>query len=185
MSKVVKKRSWGKTTRRSEKIIVISREKIEEILNFDDECRENKLVSQRKHEKNETVFPEAMDLQQPELMTNERLIEALKRIKVPIPVYSDGKPSRERLLYLYKTNVLPQPQRNKQHWRRRRRRRNELEEDVGGVEEWLCGQHGVKVVVNEGRDDWSTNSVGGSTALLKKKWYLLLVVARKLVGIKI
>lgn len=117
-----------------------------------------------------------MDLQQPELMSDERLVEALKRIKVPIPVYADGQPSRERLLYLYKTNVWPQPQRERQQWRRRRRR-NDNWEDGGVGGEW--GEEGMKMEVNDGRDDWSTNRAGGRSVLLKKKWYLLLTVARK------
>jgi len=65
----------------------------------------------------------SLDLQQPELMSNERLVEALAKIKVPIPVYSDGSPSRERLLYLYRTYILPQPQRVRHQWRRKARHR--------------------------------------------------------------
>lgn len=167
----VKKRSWGKTRRR-EKVVVINREEIEETLqNFAKECRESKskiqLTSQQNHEKSGCVVPVGMDLQQPELMSNERLIEALKRIKVPIPVYADGSPSRERLLYLYKTNVLPRPQRNKQQWGRRgRRRRGRSNGDGAGG--W-GGEEGGEMDTG---GDWFTDGSGGSCTSLRIKRYI-------------
>ncbi len=97
--KIGKRRSWGKAKRR-EDITIINREGMEDILQKIDE------------EDKEKIKITEIDLQYPELMSNEVLTKALKRIKVPIPVYPDGSPSRERLLYLYKLNVLPRPQRS-------------------------------------------------------------------------
>lgn len=73
-----------------------------------------------------------LDLQQPELMSDFSLVEALRKIKVPIPVYADGSPSRERLLYLFRQHVMPRPQRTK-HGRRQLRRR--MLKRAGGGEE--------------------------------------------------
>lgn len=111
--KLLKRRSWGKTKHRE--VTVVNQEKIEEALQSLAEEAARKAESPDEATCKET----GVDLQYPELMSDGALISALKRIKVPIPVYSDGRPSRERLLYLYKMNVLPRPQRN--HWKRKRR----------------------------------------------------------------
>ena len=130
----VKKRSWGKTKQREE-ITIINHEKIEETLQ---KLAEEAKTSQSNEQKdgntvNSGSRSSGVDLQYPELMSNDALIAALKRIKVPIPVYPDGTPSRERLLYLYKTNVMPRPQRNS--WTRGRQRRKASKEDAVGVME--------------------------------------------------
>ena len=59
------------------------------------------------------VEPTQIDLQHPDLMNNDSLVKYLRDIKVPIPMYPDGTPSRERLIYLFKKHVTPQPQRSK------------------------------------------------------------------------
>ena len=119
----LKKRSWGKTKLR-EGVTVIDREKIEETLQIIAE-ETKKLQSSQERDNSAAGTGSKSDLQYPELMSNDALVAALKRIKVPIPVYPDGTPSRERLMYLYKTNVLPRPQRNS--WKRGRQRRNVAE----------------------------------------------------------
>lgn len=62
----------------------------------------------------------SVDLQHPEMLSTEQLMDLLSHYKVPIPVYSDGSPSRERVLYLYRKHVLPRPQRLRQHLRRQK-----------------------------------------------------------------
>lgn len=147
--KEMKRRSWGKTTHRE--ITVINREKIEETLKTIAE--ETKKCQATSDESNRSVG--IVDLQYPELMSNDSLITALKRIKVPIPVYSDGKPSRERLLYLYRMNVLPRPQRN---GRGRARTGISWNPDRGD-------QGGVAMDVEQ-QNDWSVN---GATRELQRK----------------
>ncbi len=110
------KRSWGKTKQRDE-VTIINHEKIKGTLQ---RIAEENKRSQSILKKGSTTNSKStgVDLQYPELMSNDALVAALKRIKVPIPVYPDGTPSRERLMYLYKNNVLPRPQRSR--WKRRR-----------------------------------------------------------------
>ncbi len=59
----------------------------------------------------------SVDLQHPELMSDSVLVKALSDIKVPIPIYSDGTPSRERLIHLFKKHVTPRPQRTRDEGR--------------------------------------------------------------------
>lgn len=133
-----RRRSWGRTKHRE--VTVIDQKKIEETLHsFAEEVRKREVVS------NEISVESTggIDLQYPELMSNDALISALKRIKVPIPVYPDGSPSRERLLYLFKTNVLPRPQRKQ--WKQKRRLQGSIvsHDDHGGsameVDDWCAG----------------------------------------------
>ena len=126
----LKRRSWGKTKQREE-VTIINREKIEETLQkISEESKKSQAILEESNNAAISKSSTAIDLQYPELMSNDALVAALKRIKVPIPVYPDGTPSRERLMYLYKTNVLPRPQRNR--WRTGRRRRNALKGDGSG-----------------------------------------------------
>lgn len=98
-----KKRAWGKTRHRGRKppseseddsTLVPLSEPIKKVKTF---------------EEPDTLIQ--IDLQHPELMSNDFLVKALGNIKVPIPIYPDGTPSRERLIYLFKKHVTPQPQR--------------------------------------------------------------------------
>ena len=130
-----KKRSWGKTRRRE--VTIINREEMEETLQtLAEEVRQSKVNSGMDGENT------GIHLQYPELMSNETLIKALRQLKVPIPVYPDGHPSRERLLYLYKANVLPRPQRNR--WRRRKRLlSNDSKMEVAhSDDDWTVGNDG-------------------------------------------
>ena len=124
------KRRWGKTRNR-DKITIVDRMEIEETLQkFAEEVKSFK----ERHEVASTPKQNhELDLQQPELMSDFALVEALKKIKVPIPVYADGRPSRERLLYLYRQHVMPRPQR--QGGRRPGRRRERKLKRVGGQAE--------------------------------------------------
>ena len=142
---ISKRRSWGK--RPKEKIAIIDQMEIEEAVK-------------------QTVLSDcspkigSTDLQHPELMTTERLAGFLSGMKVPIPVYPDGKPSRERLIYLFKRHVMPKPQRDTIRgpgkWRRRRKRRRS--DDVMDVD--LLSAHG---------DDWSHSSEGSWGLPLERK----------------
>lgn len=141
-----KRRAWGKTKQREE-ITIINREKIEETLQ---QIAEESKKSKNLEKSCEGADPSksTMDLQYPELMSNDALITALKRIKVPIPVYPDGTPSRERLMYLYRSNVLPRPQRNR--WRTGKRRNARQGGDNSGA--------GMEVDRHDADDGWNESS---------------------------
>ena len=100
-----KRRSWGKP-RHKEKLVSIDHMDVAELT--------------RQEENTPHSSNPGAGLQHPELMSNQTLIGQLSAMKVAIPVYSDGQPSRERLLYLFRKHVSPQPQRSGV-WRRRRR----------------------------------------------------------------
>ena len=111
-----RKRAWGKTKNRGK-----GPPEVETMESDTDTSREPvkkiKLMSNE-----ETNNKHAIDLQYPELMTDSTLVTMLSNIKVPIPVYPDGTPSRERLIYLFKKHVTPQPQRTGgrgRFWRKR------------------------------------------------------------------
>jgi hypothetical protein len=148
----VRKRSWGCRTKQKE-VIIINQEKIEKTLQLAAEAKKREVVL-----KESTIEGTGeSDLQYPELMSNDTLIAALKRIQVPIPVYPDGSPSRERLLYLFKTNVMPRPQRS-------RRKRLRGSQSNHGVED--KGDIAMEV------DDWSESGPQSrSKAELQRKRY--------------
>lgn len=150
----VKRRSWGKT-RPKEGIAVINRERIEETLKSLDEEAKKPAPKATQEGSGQNA---GLNLQYPELMSDEDLVSALKRIKVPIPVYSDGRPSRERLLYLYRTNVLPRPQRAKSSWRTRQGRRrgvagSQQENSQGGTDAMEVDQDDHSWSLNGGNVD--------------------------------
>ena len=96
-----KKRSWGKTKHRGKPSL--------------SEVDHSVLGPVTEPNKRIRTFeePTQIDLQHPELMDNDSLVKTLRDVKVPIPMYPDGTPSRERLIYLFKKHVTPQPQRSK------------------------------------------------------------------------
>lgn len=159
-----RKRSWGKA-RHKEDITIINREKIEETLQtIAEEKKKAEVLPPANHKTGGEGGgggdqSTGLDLQYPELMSNESLVAALRRIKVPIPVYPDGNPSRERLLYLYKTNVLPRPQRNRSRGSRGQRRGQKVEQGEQGVTEMDIDQ----------TDDWAMNSDGSLDLNLQRK----------------
>lgn len=99
---------------------------------------------------------DGLDLQQPELLSSEALVRVLSERSVPVPVYPDGRPSRERLVYLFRRHVTPRPQREggARAWRgrgKRRRRPDEAMEVEDGSrsaswDEWVRsgGEGGVQ-----------------------------------------
>ena len=167
------KRRWGKSRHR-EKITIVDRMEIEETLQkFASEVKERHSVAPSPdQEKEETV-----DLQQPELMTDFALVEALKKIKVPIPVYSDGTPSRERLLYLFRQHVLPRPQRARRGRRLSGRRRERIGRRVDGQAEAMAScklddpqRESMEVDEAEGSNDhWALRSDGTWKLPLQRK----------------
>ena len=126
LEKVAKRRSWGKPRQR-EKIASVDNMEMDEVMG-----------QSEAHAK--------VDLQHPEMMKTEGLVEVLTSMKVPIPVYSDGRPSRERLVYLFRKHVTPRPQRQDHKGRKRRR--------------WGVGT--PMEVESCWHDDWSQASEGGS-----------------------
>lgn len=97
--KRAKRRAWGKTRHR-EKVVPMEVEEVGELVRS-------------------VASPGKTDLQHPELLTDDRLIEVLAGMRVQIPVYADGKPSRERLIYLFRKHVTPRPQRLRQRSKRK------------------------------------------------------------------
>ena len=128
-AEVKKRRSWGKSLQRDAVTVLDGNGLKDTLKKLEEEARENKsrikeTLKVYNNGDSNTNPPSlsSLELQQPELMSNDRLVDALTKIKVPIPVYPDGSPSRERLLYLYRTYVLPRPQRARRQWRQARRR---------------------------------------------------------------
>ncbi len=99
---VQKKRSWGRT---------VQRETINIVGNMEIETQDT-LVNI--HIKNDAASQEGestIDLQHPELLDTDSLVNLLKERRVPIPVYENGSASRERLIFLFRKHVVPRPQR--------------------------------------------------------------------------
>lgn len=165
-----KKRRWGKARTRDSVTVIGNNELEDSLQKLEEERKERKslvIATSQEHNDSGSIKSTSfgvLDLQQPQLMSNERLIEALKKINVPIPVYPDGSPSRERLLYLYRTFVLPQPQRNKQQWGRRRfrgKRKNNGEMINSGKGDWWENGDNVEgMAVDMAEDDGISGNVG-------------------------
>lgn len=153
VEKAVKRRSWGKARNR-EKIAVIDKMEVDVLMKDSNASRSaDKRVT--------CVDTSDIDLQHPELMASDTMIAILSQRRVPIPVYEDGNPSRERLIYLFKKHVTPQPQRDS-YWRRpgrgwRKRKRNEetpMEVDNAGTGDWVLNRD----------EDWA------ETPVQRKRW---------------
>ena len=98
---------------------------------------------------------EGVDLQQPELLSSEALVRVLAERKVPIPVYPDGKPSRERLVYLFRRHVTPRPQRRGAGYGRGQRRAISMEvEDRDRPASW---------------DEWARGGASSELGLVKSR----------------
>ena len=100
MAGVAKKRAWGRSRPTAQGVTLLDNIEVEELINT--------TVCEEISNMHATV-----DLQHPEMATNDDLVEALVQMKVPIPRYDNGEPSRERLIYLFKTHITPRPQRNR------------------------------------------------------------------------
>lgn len=102
------------------------------------------------------------DLQHPEIMSNDELIAILGKMKVPIPVYPNGDPSRERLLYLFRRHVTPRPQRTRRMERSRRRgEMGATPTEAGTGMEW---SKSVRELVQESPENERKRSVGDKLA---------------------
>lgn len=161
------KRRWGKSRHR-EKITIVDRMEIEDTLQkFAEEVksfkeRRDAVPTPKNHE---------LDLQHPELMSDFTLVEALKKIKVPIPVYSDGTPSRERLIYLFRQHVTPRPQRQTQHQRRRDRKLKRFGNQAETSTSYKMNEveHDAMEVDATTEDHWALNSDGSWALPLQRK----------------
>lgn len=135
-----RKRAWGKTKNRGKGPPLV------DPLDSDMDTPEEPVKRIKINTFEEPNHHQTIDLQSPELMSDSVLVEVLSTFKVPIPVYSDGTPSRERLIYLFKKHVTPQPQRTRgsgRFWRKRisaqRSSTNRvipLEMDIDSQQEW-------------------------------------------------
>ena len=125
---LAKRRSWGKPRRR-EKLVNIDHMDAAELTGV-------------------ATTSSAVDPLHPEVLCTQALMDVLTMRK--IPTYPDEQPNRERLLFLFRKYVSPQPQR-RGFWRRRR---------------------GEKIVATEMERD-SSISLGESWELpLERKRYL-------------
>lgn len=142
MAKQEKRRSWGKA-RSKEKIHIVDQMEVDVLVK--EASPVDKLTD------GTCMATTSVDFQHPELMGSESLVAILSGMRVPIPVYEDGKPSRERLIYLFKKHVTPRPQR-KTYWRQlgRRRKRRRGEDTPMEVDDTCSGA-----------GDWALNSDGG------------------------
>ncbi len=134
--KRVKRRSWGKARHR---------DKV-------DPMDVDQIVEQIKQaDTKPAVAPstdDSTDLQHPELLSDDRLVEVLAGMRVQVPVYSDGRPSRERLIYLFRKHVTPRPQREGCGRRRQ-----------GDGRRWR-GAVAMEVDHDRQRSDWSDGDSG-------------------------
>ena len=155
VEKAVKRRSWGKARSR-EKIAVIDQMEVDVLM---------KESSRSADKRAACVDTSDIDLQHPELMASDTLTAILSQRRVPIPVYEDGNPSRERLVYLFKKHVTPQPQRDS-YWRRPGRRgwRKKRRTDETPME-----------VDDTGAGDWVLNS-DEETPVQRKRWVPLKII---------
>ena len=178
------KRRWGKTRNR-EKITVVDQMEIE--VTLQKFAEEVKSFKERHEEALTSKQDRELDLLQPELMSDFSLVEELNKIKVPIPVYAGGRPSRERLLYLFRQHVIPRPQRQ---GRRLVRRRDRKLKRVGGQCESSASANievagPVAMEVDAINDFWALDSDGSwvlpsseKTVLMHIQWNLSITALR-------
>lgn len=126
-----KRRSWGKS-RQKEKVLCIDHMDVVEL------TRTNKSTSDRSR---------GEDLQHPELMSNQTIVDHLSEMKIVIP---DREPSRERLFYLFRKHVSPKPQRSS-FWRKKR----------GAVE--------LPMVVVSNHETWISSCKSWDLPLMRKR----------------
>ena len=153
MAKQEKRRSWGRA-RSKEKIAIVDQMEVDVLVKETGSV--DKLTDVT------CMATDSVDFQHPEIMSSESLVAILSQMRVPIPVYEDGKPSRERMIYLFKRHVTPRPQRDtywRQLGRRRKRRRGE---DIPMEVDDTCS----------GAGDWALNSGGGcaESPVQRKRW---------------
>ena len=145
MANPTPKRRWGKT-RQKEKIHVFDQAHTQQLISSAIKER-SKLEQSDTHVDKALKNSDKVDLQHPELLSNSTLVETLTQRRVPIPVYQDGTPSRERLLHLFRKHVTPRPQRSSVSlagWEGRRESGNnsgrKRERDLMEVDQWPAAQ---------------------------------------------
>ena len=152
--KQAKRRAWGKPRER-EKVVCVDQMEI-------DKLAEETGTGIRLEETDQSgkAANEVTNLQRPELMRNQQLMAALKKMGVPLPVSTSEKQSREQLLYLFKKHVMPRPQRKRLTVKRRRRQQLTTTDDGGSQDdamEWGSASTGREEEGGGrvGVDDWS------------------------------
>ena len=154
----VRRRQWGKC-REKEKILILE--------NMDLEIPDpiDKGIGEKKRDGDGGKSSEkSLDLQHPEMLSNQSLTDILTKHHIPIPVYSDGHPSRERLLYLFHIHIQPRPQRLRQ-MRKKRLRTPPTQSDHTNME-WLDGG-GDETDIANGWEDIKSN---------RKRYYIYIVM---------
>ena len=142
----VRKRQWGKC-RESEKVLILETMDLE----IPDPIDKG-IGGKKKDEEGDKSSEKGLDLQHPEMLSNQSLTEILTKYRIPIPVYSDGLPSRERLLYLFRTHVQPRPQRSQQMRRKKRLRTPPKDPSDHTSMEWLDGGGDETDITNKWED---------------------------------
>ena len=151
--KQTKRRSWGRSTQR---------EKVNIVENMELEVPDRlKPVTESASATKRTKI----DLQLPELLATEKLLELLTSLRVPIPVYEGGQPSRDRLVFLYRKHVLPRPQRLRQKTRYKDAI-YQNRECTKTAEPMDWDVDAEKKIVNDESEFWDG---GGETSLLGKR----------------
>lgn len=128
-----RKRAWGKTKNRGKRPPAL------EAVEDDVEILGEPVKRIKLSNDGEENAQHSIDLQHPELMSDSVLVKALTNIKVPIPIYSDGTPSRERLIHLFKKHVTPRPQRTRDSGWRKESGLNQIvpmDTDNSKVQDW-------------------------------------------------
>ena len=123
MAGVVKKRAWGRSRPITQGVTLLDNTEVEELIKM--------TVCEGKSSMHATI-----DLQHPEMISNDELIQTLVQMKVPIPRYDNGEPSRERLIYLFKNHVTPRPQRDRHGVAKKRRRTADCHMDFEPSCDW-------------------------------------------------
>ena len=109
----VKRRSWGKPRHRD----------VVNISSMDLDITEAKVTERTSN---------LTDLQHPEGLCSQTMINILTSRKVKVTSGPDERPSRETILYLFQKYVVPRPQR-KRFWRKRRGERTTVATERGEI----------------------------------------------------
>lgn len=124
MAGVAKKRAWGR-----------SRPTTDVLTTLLDNTEVEELISTTVREEKSSMHT-TIDLQHPELISDDDLIKSLVQMKVPIHNHDSGEPSRERLIHLFKQHVIPRPQRDRHGTARKRKRTGDSQMDVEASYDW-------------------------------------------------
>ena len=108
-----RRRQWGKS-RETGKVVIV------ENMDLGAPDRVDEGIGEKKRDGNGVKSSEkGLDLQHPEMLSNESLVRILTQYYVPIPAGTDDESNREKLMSLFRMHVQPRPQRQRRHHRKR------------------------------------------------------------------